>query len=284
MWKAHSSKAYLSGLAASNLEKAARLSKLIAVVKKGGVMSVSSAPWMTTIVNTSPTTAATFYTGMANTVTTTTGNTLGYGGGGGAQQNCGQMNAQQMQQVYGQMQAQQQQYAQTPYVAPAPVDHVAQVRAQGHVVLKKMQRVVHTRFLPHPMANHDVAKLITRHVDGYELPAEVGEYIMPDGSILIVDDVGNYRVEDHDAKVTYKANRTREFNPYINASDLLEAFVAAVGKHPAVDQGNVLRLPLEAFVNWLICEAAKRDGDSMEGLPKVEDALPQLAAPQKVAA
>lgn len=104
-------------------------------------------------------------------------------------------------------------------------------------------------------------------------------YEMPDGSKLYIDDLGNYRVEDSKAKVTYRANRVREFNPYISASDLLEHFINEVGVMDGVDQNDVLRLPIEAFINWLILQAAKRDGDRIEGLPTVEQALPMLALP-----
>lgn len=107
------------------------------------------------------------------------------------------------------------------------------------------------------------------------LRLQCGEsYDLPDGSKLLLDDLGNYRVEDAYAKVVYKASCVREFNPYINASDLLEHFIEAVGVLDGVDQGEILRLPIEAFINWLILQAAKRDGDCTRGLPTVEQALP----------
>ena len=109
---------------------------------------------------------------------------------------------------------------------------------------------------------------------GYVLPEKPGQYIMPDGSTIHVDSLGNYEVRDQDSKVTYKANRVREFNPYINASDLLEQFIKEMGKVDGVKQTEVLRLPIEAFIYWLILQAAKKDGDSLEGLPRVETALP----------
>lgn len=100
-----------------------------------------------------------------------------------------------------------------------------------------------------------------------------GEYVLPDGASLIIDTLGNYKVLDEHAKVVYRACRIREFNPYINASDLLEAFINEVGALDGVDQGDVLRLPIEAFINWIILQAAKRDGDPLENLPSVESAL-----------
>lgn len=106
---------------------------------------------------------------------------------------------------------------------------------------------------------------------------------LPDGAVIDIDDKGSYKINDKDAKVVYQASRVREFNPFINASDLLERFIADVGKIDGVDQSNVLRVPVEGFINWLIRQAAQKDGDNMANLPTVEEALrlpaalPQLA-------
>lgn len=86
------------------------------------------------------------------------------------------------------------------------------------------------------------------------------EIELPDGAKLIVDDQGNYRIEDKDAKVTYQANRIRDWSPYLNASDMVAEFVKYVGSI-GVKQKDVLGLPLELFINWLIIEAAERDKD-----------------------
>jgi len=87
-------------------------------------------------------------------------------------------------------------------------------------------------------------------------------WTLPDGAKLIVDGKGNYKIEDEDAQVVYKANRIREFSPHLNASDMLAQFmeyVATLG----VKQNEVLGLPIELFINWLIIEAAKRDDDDI---------------------
>lgn len=101
---------------------------------------------------------------------------------------------------------------------------------------------------------------------------------LPDGAVIDIDDKGSYKINDKNAKVVYQANRVREFNPFINASDLLERFIADVGKIDGIDQSNVLRVPVEGFINWLIRQAAQKDGDKMDGLPTVEEAL-RLPAP-----
>lgn len=83
-----------------------------------------------------------------------------------------------------------------------------------------------------------------------------------DGSVLYVDKDGNFSVNDKDAKVIYKANRVREFNPYINASDLLIKFMDYVrGLGLDIKKDEVMSLDIGLFVNWLIIEAAERDSD-----------------------
>lgn len=106
------------------------------------------------------------------------------------------------------------------------------------------------------------------------------EYDLPDGSILKIDALGNFQIDDSNAQVTYKSARIREFNPYINASDLLEDFIRDLGAL-GVRQSEVLQVPIKAFIHWLILQAAQRDGDSVEALPPVQAALPPaFAAPR----
>lgn len=62
------------------------------------------------------------------------------------------------------------------------------------------------------------------------------------------------------------------FNRYINASDLLEEFIAFVGAE-GVRAGEVFGLPVELFIKWLIIRACEEDQEE----PNVELALP---APQ----
>lgn len=86
------------------------------------------------------------------------------------------------------------------------------------------------------------------------------EMMLPDGSIIKLDKLGNYTIEDKDARITYKANRVREFNRYVNASDLLEEFIKFAGEQN-VSQEEFMQLPIELFINWLILEAALADGE-----------------------
>lgn len=96
------------------------------------------------------------------------------------------------------------------------------------------------------------------------------EVELPDGSVLCVDDKGNYRIDDKEAKVIYQANRMRDWSPHLNASDMVARFVeytATLG----VRKQDVMNLPLHLFISWLIIEAAERDGDDIpESVQRIE--------------
>lgn len=103
------------------------------------------------------------------------------------------------------------------------------------------------------------------------------DYNLPDGSVLRIDWQGNYTIEDKDAKVTYRASRIREFNPYLNASDLLEDFIRDMHKE-GVLQSELLQLPVNIFIHWLILQAALKDGDPVDDVTPPVKLLP---APKK---
>lgn len=97
-----------------------------------------------------------------------------------------------------------------------------------------------------------------------------GNYKLADGATLTVHADGNYEFSDKDAKVTYKSNRNRDFNQFVNVSDILEMFM----KHAAgmgLDRKQFLALPIQTFLMWLVIEAAKQDGE-----PVPEDEVKQL--------
>jgi len=62
----------------------------------------------------------------------------------------------------------------------------------------------------------------------------------------------------------------RVLNKYLLASDLLEKFIADVGEL-GIREGEVLSIPIELFINWLVCRAAEQDGhaapDGLKALP-----------------
>lgn len=85
-------------------------------------------------------------------------------------------------------------------------------------------------------------------------------YRLPDGSKIEIDADGNYQVLDEDARVIHKACRIRAFNRFLNASELLEQFIGDLAPL-GVKQSEVLKIPVEAFINWLIYKAAEADGE-----------------------
>lgn len=87
---------------------------------------------------------------------------------------------------------------------------------------------------------------------------------LEDGTNIVVETDGKMRIVDENAKVTYRANRVREFNRFLNASDLLREFIADVGAFGA-KQSDVLTIPIELFINWLIMKSAEQDGDATHG-------------------
>lgn len=86
------------------------------------------------------------------------------------------------------------------------------------------------------------------------------EIELPDGAIIKLDEKGDVEVLDDNAKIIYKGCPVREFNRYVNASDLLQDFIRFVGSL-GVRQSEVLNIPIELFINWLIFKAAEQDND-----------------------
>lgn len=127
--------------------------------------------------------------------------------------------------------------------------------------------------------------------DGERLAKESGMLVvpkgrdlkLPDGTVLRIDDMGNVRIDDSQAKVIYQANRMREFNPFVNASDLLASFIREVGML-GLSKEDLSQLTVPLFINWLIVKAAEQDNDPIpEGVvplsqhPMVKRLLPKLA-------
>ena len=52
---------------------------------------------------------------------------------------------------------------------------------------------------------------------------------LPNGAVLEIKKSGNIKITDVDSKVTYKACGVREFNRFINASDLFQDFIKFLG-------------------------------------------------------
>ena len=104
---------------------------------------------------------------------------------------------------------------------------------------------------------------------------------LPDGGLVKVHASGAFQVERPDrTKPVYGPPLIRGFNRFIHASDLLGEFVEDLGRL-GVPQDALLQLPVEVFINWLVYEAAREDGDDVMALPVPEDhpAVQRLATP-----
>lgn len=94
---------------------------------------------------------------------------------------------------------------------------------------------------------------------------------LPDGSCVFIQADGSYEIRHTDNTVVRrKPIRLLEFNRFINASDLLEEFIKDLGVC-GVKQDEVLNIPIELFINWLVIRAAEQDGEEPpEDIPKLE--------------
>jgi len=81
---------------------------------------------------------------------------------------------------------------------------------------------------------------------------------------------GNTSIIDGDPMAGRRRLPPREFNKYLNTSDLLEEFIGWLGSE-GVRQGEVMDLPIELFIKWLIVRAAEADGEE----PEVEVTVPK---------
>jgi len=93
---------------------------------------------------------------------------------------------------------------------------------------------------------------------------------LPDGSVLEIDKLGNFKVIDKDAKITYNASRNKAFNPFINASDLMGEFIDFLADR-GIDPVSIMNCPVDLFVTWLIWKAAEADGDELAQQVRIED-------------
>lgn len=118
------------------------------------------------------------------------------------------------------------------------------------------------------------------------LNASIGdafEIALPDGGVFECRADGSYRVRDADARVTYAAARHREFNRYLNASDLVAEFIEAVGLIGLTSR-EILKVPVELLIAFLVVRAAEADGEDVpvrerSMLDGARDAVLRLPAP-----
>lgn len=110
------------------------------------------------------------------------------------------------------------------------------------------------------------------------VPGQETIFKLPDGTHIWINEKGGYKIYHGDGKITYKANTVREFNRFLNASDLLEQFIRDLGQ-VGVKQDEVLEIPIGLFINWLIIKSAEQD---QEPIPKDVPSLKQAIKSQKM--
>lgn len=93
---------------------------------------------------------------------------------------------------------------------------------------------------------------------------------LPDGTRLLVDDIGNWILDDTNTKKIRHGNNILPFNPYINVSDRMEEFMKFCA-NSGVHKENFMHLPIHLFIKWLVIEAAKVDKEE-----PTENLLPDL--------
>jgi hypothetical protein len=96
---------------------------------------------------------------------------------------------------------------------------------------------------------------------------------LPDGATLEIQANGSYKIVDANAQITYKANNVREFNRYINGSDMLEEFIKFISGIGKINKQEFFNLPVELFIQWLVIRAAEQDGEDADYTPVIK-ALP----------
>lgn len=105
----------------------------------------------------------------------------------------------------------------------------------------------------------------------------VGEIHLVDGTIIKCDK-GNAEIIYSDGKRVYRPCAIRDFNRFLNASDMLELFLKEVAPL-ARSKHEFLNLPVELFIKWLVIKAAEQDGEAAP--PGVTLPVPLLPAPTR---
>ena len=109
-------------------------------------------------------------------------------------------------------------------------------------------------------------------------PSEAFVFRLPNDVEVRIAKDGTVGIDDGQQKVLYEA-APRGFNKYLNASDVIEDFIRYLGKMN-VRQGHVMKMPLGLFINWLVIESARADGDAADDLlPKLQTGVHEIKRP-----
>lgn len=129
-----------------------------------------------------------------------------------------------------------------------------------------------SKYYPSYSRYSDVAEWVAEHHRRLNInEGQEATITLPNNVIIEVAKDGNYTIND-DGVVKYKGCKIREFNRYVGASDLLEEFIRFMGSKFNVRQGDILSIPIELFINWLIIRACEEDGDDIPfDVKRIED-------------
>lgn len=103
-----------------------------------------------------------------------------------------------------------------------------------------------------------------------------GEIQLPDKTVIKCQK-GDVEIIYSDGKRIYRPCNIRDFNRFLNASDMLELFLKEVAPL-ARTKKEFMALPVELFIKWLVIKAAEQDGEQ----PPTEVSLPVPLLPAPV--
>jgi len=92
-------------------------------------------------------------------------------------------------------------------------------------------------------------------------PGEEREISLPGERKLKVAADGSVELIDSD-KTTRLPSNIRNFNEFLNASDVMEQFSGEIAKLKDGMAVNTADLPLNLYIRWLVLNAAEKDGDT----------------------
>jgi hypothetical protein len=93
--------------------------------------------------------------------------------------------------------------------------------------------------------------------------AAINVYNTPTTGTITFDTIQlDWPITNHAQQITQKriVKPPAGFNKYVNASDLLEEFIGFLGDEK-VRQSEVMGLPIELFIKWLVIRACEEDGE-----------------------
>lgn len=93
--------------------------------------------------------------------------------------------------------------------------------------------------------------------------------VLPNKTKIKIFPDDHIEIDDTDERRLYQSQPVRDFNKYLNASDLLESFIEFCAKENMTKK-EFSELPISLFILWLIVRAGETDGDP------VDETLPML--------